>query len=373
MLDNTQYNNTIPNPPSFKEKKKVLILLGVVILLFIMLVSSIFLLRRQDPLRESPIVPTPTPLEGQSLRLPPTVAPQDIEKKLDRTVKNIHWLNDNELAYSYHDMIQRQTILAKTNSETLQENLAEQILIKFASFYWSKRNDLLIHELSSPSKAYLLPHNGQIVNLNLRGNGYSWSPDGTRLFFNQYQSDSSYAPHFYSLSARTSTPVTTSLPEFTHSLWSPDGDTILLYKNVIGMHENDPYLFNIKSQVVTRLETKELGSPSWSPSGASLAYLTDKGLYIKNNSGADKVYYEPSGSFQTVTYTWINEQEVLLVDSFGADTKIIQVPLYFGEAQEVLTNLSLKPDQRIEISLSPDNKTIALATEKDGLLFVSLP
>lgn len=323
------------------------------------------------PLENNNMSTPRTQSPGKPITESETLNPSQSVQVVNKIVRNPEWLNETELAYTFYDKNELETRVERTNGKS-STNLTTPVIIKFMEINWSKKKEAVILELTSPIKTYYLTPGQAIRNINLQGYAYSWNPTGDQLFYIDYSNPSSPTPRYFFPSNQTSLPVEITLPSFTHSLWSPKGDSILLYTNAIDVEDKNPVIFNRLSNQIEPINADDFYDPSWSPKGLALAYLTNEGLYIKNSSGADTLLYKSTSSPQTTTFLWINEEEIFIIDSSKSKTEFYTVSLATKRTKSIFKNLNFAADQRIEIALSPSGKRLALATEKNGLYFINL-
>jgi len=289
---------------------------------------------------------------------------EGVKKVTKDYASNLYWLDDKELAYTVFDRSIARNVLMKTDGSRVTTLLRDQ-KIKMSELYWSKNNDLLIFDYGTPYTTYLFQNGRDIRQLPITGYGFSWSPDGTRFF---YKSDLNPQSYFYSLTDKTTTPVTIPLPAFNVSFWSPNGTTIALYNFDLEEGKGQLNNFNIGQASVSPVDSGTTFI-SWSPTGENIAYIKDdKDLVVAKNETKTVLY--TSSSPNTIAYTWLNDNELLIFD--GQNTpRMWQVSLD-GSKREISLPITLSSQQRAFLAISLNKQKIAIATQKNGLWLLPL-
>lgn len=331
-----------------------------------MVALAIFLFQKliKPPISQKEIslsVPTKIPS-------PPSMI-KDVQLVLRRDVKDLHWFNQQELAYTFFDSATKQRVLAKTNGN--QETILLQApQIKMSEVYWARTNDLLIFDYGYPYEVYLFTNAGILKNLNLNGYAFTWSPDGSSLFFLEINEKGQEVAKVYNLRLDSKSTIPISLTPFQASFWSPTKEEILLYSFNLETGAGALNLFNLTNNSVRKVSTRSILFPSWSPSGDRVVYVAEGGLYTYSNSEGERIIYQTKTILQYISYGWLNSDEIIVFDAGQIPSRFLRVSLKTKIQLATLSDLRLASEQRVAIRLSPSQEIIAIASEKDGLWFV---
>src|SRR5688572_21532960 len=111
-------NSAYPDPTAQqRDNKKRLLIIGCCLIIgFTLILLTWRILASPEDSFQFGNIPTPTAVPGgENFSAFITIPPENIRREFKKTVKNIHWLSNTEVAYSYYDASQRQTYLAKTD------------------------------------------------------------------------------------------------------------------------------------------------------------------------------------------------------------------------------------------------------------------
>ena len=142
-------------------------------------------------------------------------------------------------------------------------------------------------------KLYVMNEDGSgqtMIAETTRGGSLSWSPDGTKLAFDDV--DGIYTVNADG-TAKTRVP-TTSHPDQWPS-WSPDG-TKLAVRAFEGRTAAID-IVNIDGSGRRRLMTGDVAHPAWSPDGSRIAYHSGRELYLVNVDGSSRRKLTSTGGF----------------------------------------------------------------------------
>lgn len=372
---------TFENLQNLPKKWRVGIFLLILIPVTI-LVLTLFLKPDIKIRQPFPIFITPTPIEISRKTVPPIVLPPSLALHFSaRVAKNLHWLNNQELAYTVYDTNLKRNVVAKTEgiNETYMLN---NPAIKLSEFYWSDKNSLIIFDYQDPNRTYLLSPSGDLKNLSVQGYAYSWSPDGNLFFYRENTQDGKVIGKIYNVASGSSNILSEFLPEFQLSYWSPNNKDILLYNFSIDNPYNfqsdanqeerlQLYILEIESKSVRKIAIN-VNSPSWSPSGNNVAYLKENGLYLFTKENGETLLYKTNLSSQTISYTWLDNDRVILFNSSKTPPHPIIVSISRKTDIPFVSKMNLQNEQKVEFAISPDRKKLAVASEKDGLWFIEI-
>ncbi len=345
-------------------RKKVLIIFLIVFFLF----SVIGVILFSQKSKEESFSPSPAPSPTEYLSPPSTLPIKDYEQVLNKDVKDIHWINNQELGYTFFEVKRKKRVLAKTEGEK-ETILLSDPEIKMSEIYWSGKNDVLIFDYGNPYKTYLLSNLYSLRDLNIKGYGFSWSPNGSSFFYTE-ESDDYLTPKIYNLANNSFSVIDKNLPLFHVSFWSPKGDSVLLYKYDLELTNSILYLFNLENNSVSEIKRGNITFPTWSPSGEAIGYISSDSLFIFKN-GVDKIIYKPKSSY--FSYGWLDEDKILIFDSTKESLSAQVIYLKTNQVLQIFNQLNFLPDQLIKIAVSSDTAKIALATEKNGLWVIRSP
>lgn len=344
--------------------KNIFLLVCILVVIIICLLLFLYITIPSSKINQTTI-PIPTRIEVPRN----TSVTAQTKKALDKDVKNLHWLNNNELAYTFFDTQTKNNMLAKTNGTT-ETILLQNETIKLSELFWSKNNKLLIFDYGNPYRTYLFQLDSPIQTLPLVGYGYSWSPDNNSLFYIDIDKDQKETPSLYNTTTKAKTPLTTILPAFQSSMWIDDNRVLLYFYN-LETGRGKIYLYNSTLNTITGVSSENTMFPLRSPDNKYISFLTDKGLFVWNEN-ADRLIYPLTHDPIYVSYGWISNSQILLFDS-QSNSELFIIDVSSGNKTNVLKDLSLDKQQRMQISVSPDRKTLVLATEKNGLWFTKNP
>lgn len=304
-------------------------------------------------------------LSQQPNKIPVTVkAP---EKVIDVDAKDIHWLNNNELAFTYFNQAINQRSLAKT-SPSQPTILLGNPAIKMSEVFWSKQSNLLIFDYGATYRSYIFNSIEGLRELGINGYAYSWSPNGAEIFLLVKDEKS---PKFYEIATRSFRDSGISFDKFNSSLWSPNNRQILLYNFSIETEMGQLYLFDINSHAVSTVsESSSIIYPSWSPKGDMIAYVKTNGLYIQTIGQPEKLIYQ-SLEPTSLSYYWLNNDKIIVFNGQTSPGSFWEISTANSQKnKKVLQNLDILPNQQVSFSLSPDGKNLAIATTHNGLWVV---
>lgn len=353
------------NTEQFQSQKKVLFLIAFLCVLLLVFLLFLFISNIKQPSTTPGKIPIPT----QSIDTP--ISPIS-STGLDVAAKNIHWINNKDLIYSYYDTSSLQSKIVKTDG-TSQTVLATNLTFKMIDIIWSQTNNALILDYQYPNKTYLFTQNGQIEQLSFSGYGYSFSPDGNTIFYGDF-SGSTPKAKVYNRLTRLTTSLPIDIPIFTNSYWSKD-NRVLLYNNDIDVNPRASiqnfFLVNMATITTSQIPLQNASLVSWSPDGKKLIYLSTDGLYSYENSATSRIFPISTDSVAYTSYIWLDNSTILVLNTH-TNPQLMKVNLTTGSSTQ-LTIPSISPEQFSLMDITPDKKTLAIGTQKDGILFITLP
>jgi hypothetical protein len=153
----------------------------------------------------------------------------------------------------------------------------------FTQIYWMNADGSDVVQLTHNQARHFLP-------MNIHGESYPWSPDGSKLLFLQQESGAK-ASTLYSLDMNSgdTTKLATGEVQFNDISWSPDGKHIGYVQNdsptpestfVTGIYVVDPAEDNPIAIKDLLPQTDKLDSPAyyWSKDGSSIIFITYRHL-----------------------------------------------------------------------------------------------
>ncbi len=294
---------------------------------------------------------------------------REAQKISNRDVKDLRWLNNQELAYTFFSEAIKQRALAKTDG--LKETvLFQDVQVKMSEIYWSKNNNLLIFDYGDPYKTYLFSESAGLKDLGFNGYAFSWSPDGNSFFFLDIDENGQESAKTYETKTDFSTTVNFEVVPFQVSAWSPSGRVILLYNYNLEIGRGELSLLVLVDNSTKQVSTRNVISPSWAPIEDKLAYAAEGGLYVYSESEGEQLIYKTNSNPQFISYNWLNNNELLIFDAEKSPIEFVRLSLQEMVPRPVFSSLQFQPEQRIKFAISPNQKIIAVASEKDGLWFV---
>lgn len=348
-----------------RYNRKIFFLL-IFLVLIICILLSLSLLRKDKPSSS----PLPIIYQASPLPSPPVyILPENYRKLLDNEIKDLHWINNNELAYTFFDSTVKQRALAKINiTNRVQTTLIKDVHVKLSEVYWSQKNDLIIFDYGDPYTTYQYDYTAnKLTKMGLNGYGYSWSPDGNLLFFYDLKNNPP-SPKIYNQKANSFTPINiTDFPPFQASYWSQNPDKIILYNINFETGRGEVNLLNLSTNSISKTGLNNLVFPSLSPSGNKLAYASEGGVYLTINNSGQNLIYNTTTNPQFLSFAWLSDDELIVLDGEKSSEQFILLSLQSNTNHPVLQNIKTQREQRARFTLSPDSNTLALALDKDGL------
>lgn len=183
---------------------------------------------------------------------------------------------------------------------------------------WSAKGDaILIDSFDSP----WLFSGGVLKQLPIRGSGFSWNAEGTKL---AYFSDRFLAPthpqglNTYDIaSGQVANVFTDREVSSRQTQWSPDG-TKILYHEASLEEGGDIFIVNLADQSKNKtLQTSQAYGVTWSSDSGKIAYLLGADLFSLDlaETSAKKIY--GAGDSEFITYSW-SDNTSLVIASGGA-------------------------------------------------------
>ena len=147
-------------------------------------------------------------------------------------------------------------------------------------------------------KIYVMNEDGSgqtMIAETTRGGSLTWSPDGSKLAFQDVGGIYTVNPDG---SGETRVPTTTGSDQWPS--WSPDGSRIAV-RNGEGTDGID--VVNVDGSGRRRVTTGDAGWPAWSPDGSRIAYSSAGELYVVHVDGRGKTKLTKDGGFADAP-TW---------------------------------------------------------------------
>lgn len=354
------------------NKKTIIIFLlfiGIFVVLFILVLTNN---------QKKTSTPTPTPLApiGSSSPGLPPFSPQPLRSQerfrfiINRKAVSIKWLNNDELAYLVYHPRTKEIVVAKVGTDSIERELYKNESFNFAEVRWSANNQLLIYNYGEQPKTYILRDFQNIEELPLSGYAYSWGPDNAQIGYASINNNISYFS-IYSTSTKQSAASTQLSFSPASTIWSPKGDSILLYYKNYETGLGGLFSYPIQNKQATYIPVPEsVVKPSWSPDGDQIGYISNNGISVYSQTSGDRRIYQSSNP-SNLSYAWVNNSLLLVIDTSLSSNQIKLVDINTQRVIDYEQNLFFQPNQTIEIALSPNGSTVALASEKDGLWFLN--
>lgn len=347
----------------YQNKKLLFLIILLVFSSSILLLIS--LLQKNKASVPPPIViyqPAPTPTATY-------IPQQDYKKILDKDIKDLHWLSNNELSYTFYDQTLKKRVLAKINlaSNTNETILIKDTTVKMSELYWSLNNNLIIFDYGNPYTTYLYNYNlNQLKPTNLNGYAYSWSPDSNSIFYYDLNSNPA-SPKIYNLKTNSNTTLSiNNLPNFVASYWSPNATKILLYNFSLATGKGELNILNLQTNSIEALKISPLIFPAWSPDGKQFTYVSGGGIHTVADNNPT-IIYSSNTNPQYISYAWINNDDLIVFDGEKSTEQFVLVSTKTKSEKAVLPKINADTNQRAQFAVSPDSNTLVVALEKNGL------
>lgn len=350
----------------YKNKKLFFLIIVLISSIFISLVI-LALKGRRDTSPIPPIItfqrsPSPTPSNLYTHQI-------NYQQLLTEDVKDLHWLNDKELAYSWFDQNIKHRALAKIDtSTTTRTALIQDSNIKMSEVFWSFDNKLLIFDYGTPYTTYLYDAStDELKKITLNGYGYSWAPNGESIFFYDLNSNPASSA-IYNIKTNSSSLININTPAFIASYWSTL-HKMLLYNFNLETGSGTISILDLTSRSIDQPTTNNLVFPSWSPSGSKFAYISDGGIYT--STGRDIVQiYSTSTQPHFISYSFLDDENILVFDGGKTANQFTLISLNSNSKKAVLQDFKIQGNQRAQFATSLNSNSLAIALEKDGLWVV---
>jgi Tol biopolymer transport system component len=181
----------------------------------------------------------------------------------------------------------------------------------------------------------------------------TWSPDGTKIAFNQSGDD---AQVVWVMNVDGSQQINLSNNAFPfddeHPIWSPDG-TKIAFTQFIWRRPSQIYVMNADGSNPTNLTNDpsvgEVG-PAWSPSGTRIAFQRNFQVYAMNPDGSNKLNLTNDPTLRVTGPVWSPNGTKIAFSRFRPDPDQIYVMNADGSGQ---TNISNSPTDDFAFDWQP--------------------
>ncbi len=149
--------------------------------------------------------------------------------------------------------------------------LSEKDLFSLDLFLAEARTGKIIRKLASPQK------DGHIDDFSYLESAGTWSPNSKKFAYVVVSKGANRLVIKDIKNGKTEKEIAIpGLPAITNPAWSPDGKSLVVSALVEG--QNDLYLYNLKSNTVSRLTNDPASElhAAWSPDGTTLVFSTDQ-------------------------------------------------------------------------------------------------
>jgi hypothetical protein len=256
----------------------------------------------------------------------------------------------------------------------------------YLKFDWSPSGDLVAcitteggrYDLAvmsaSTGKVMMRPishlYRNQFEEIQSRGNGIAWSPDGDRLaFFARKENQENL--FIYNLIAGDLKRITMPFDSCWSPEWSPDGGRIAFVALKDG--RSDIYLLSLRRLQVDRLSITRVtddiydeGGISWNPNSDQILYSSERAgwhrIVLRDLLSGDERILTPPG-FNSVSPRWTSDGGgVIFVSDMTGFNDIYRMEVSTGETVRLVKSITgcFSP------AISPDGETLAFVAYHDG-------
>lgn len=229
---------------------------------------------------------------------------------------------------------------------------------------WSPDRSLLAFASESAAGAELWVMNAdgtgqrRIAPRLIAKSARAWLPDGRRIVFTAIAGGDTVVAI-----ADASDGTVTTLASGRDPSLSPDGNQVAFSSSRDG--NRDIYIMNVDGSRARRITRNAAAdeSPSWSPDGATIAFVSQKDLYVATTAGGQPRRLTRHGAVTRDQARWSPEGTRLAIQlARGTNYDIAVATVADGRVIEVATS----PDYDGSFTWSPDGSSLAFISGRNG-------